>query len=67
MSDTTWRLPPHARSGDPAEIAGYLGGGTVFDDALAGFAVAYADQTERDHATLGAAVRAGRLEAMTGV
>jgi uncharacterized protein (DUF2252 family) len=63
-----WALArAHARSGNPAEIAGYLGPGTRFDDAIAAFAVAYADQTERDHATLVAAVRAGRLAAETGV
>ena len=63
-----WALArAHARSGNPAEIAGYLGRGGRFDEALASFAVAYADQTERDHATLVAAVRAGRLEAQTGI
>jgi uncharacterized protein (DUF2252 family) len=63
-----WALArAHARSGNPAEIAGYLGPGTRFDDAIADFAVAYADQTERDHATLVAAVRTGRLAAETGV
>lgn len=40
----------HARSGDPAMISGYMGQGEVFDDALADFAVAYADQTSRDFA-----------------
>jgi uncharacterized protein (DUF2252 family) len=63
-----WALArAHARSGNPAEIAGYLGPGGAFDAAVASFAVAYADQTERDHATLVAAVRAGRLEAVTGI
>ena len=63
-----WALArAHARSGNPAEIAGYLGPGAVFDDALAGFATAYADQTERDHTVLVKAVQAGRLEAVTGV
>ena len=38
----------HARSGDPAVIAGYLGGGDVFDEALADFSLAYADQNESD-------------------
>ena len=62
-----WALArAHARSGDPAEIAGYLGAGAVFDEALAEFGVAYADQTERDHAALVAAVRAGRIAAETG-
>jgi uncharacterized protein (DUF2252 family) len=63
-----WALArAHARSGNPAEIAGYLGPGGAFDKAIASFAVAYADQTERDHATLAGAVRAGRLAADTGV
>jgi uncharacterized protein (DUF2252 family) len=53
----------HARSGDPAMIAGYLGSKDVFDQALAKFAVAYADQAERDHQALVAAVKSGRLEA----
>ena len=38
----------HARSGDACLIAGYLGSGTKFAVALAEFAEAYADQTERD-------------------
>ena len=63
-----WALArAHARSGNPAEIAGYLGRGPRFDEALAAFGVVYADQTERDHAALVAAVRAGRLEAQTGI
>jgi uncharacterized protein (DUF2252 family) len=63
-----WALArAHARSGNPAEIAGYLGPGDVFDKAIASFATAYADQTERDHATLVGAVRAGRLAAETGI
>jgi uncharacterized protein (DUF2252 family) len=53
----------HARSGDPAIISGYIGGGRVFSDAMAEFAVAYADQSEEDHASLVEAVRAGRVEA----
>jgi len=38
----------HARTGDPAQIAGYMGQSEVFDDALAGFAMTYAAQTTRD-------------------
>ena len=44
----------HARSGDPAMIAGYLGAGSVLDEALATFAMAYASQTVLDHAKLAA-------------
>lgn len=53
----------HARSGDRIAIAAYLGGGAAFDDALADFAEAYADQNERDHAALVAAVQSGRVTA----
>jgi uncharacterized protein (DUF2252 family) len=56
----------HARSGDAARIAGYLGEGDAFDDALAGFALAYAVQTEADHAAFVAAIRAGRIDAAKG-
>jgi uncharacterized protein (DUF2252 family) len=63
-----WALArTHARSGNPALIAGYLGPGEVFDDAMAAFGVAYADQTERDHALLVKAARSGRIAAETGV
>ncbi|MFE6965084.1 DUF2252 domain-containing protein [Agromyces sp. NPDC057679] len=53
----------HARGGDPATISGYLGGGKTFARALVGFATAYADRTEADHAALLAAIASGRLEA----
>lgn len=54
----------HAKSGDAAKISGYLGKSDVFDQAIGTFALAYADQTVRDHAALVSAVKAGRLEAM---
>jgi uncharacterized protein (DUF2252 family) len=57
----------HARAGDAAKIAGYLGSGDQFDEAMGGFSIAYADQTERDHAALKAAVRRGMLTAFTDV
>ncbi|MFD5893045.1 DUF2252 domain-containing protein [Streptomyces sp. NPDC060366] len=53
----------HARSGDRIAIAAYLGGGPAFDDALVEFAESYADQNERDHAALVAAVKSGRVKA----
>ncbi len=53
----------HARSGDPVVLTGYMGKSTAFEDALAEFGVAYADQNERDHAALLAAIRSGRIEA----
>jgi uncharacterized protein (DUF2252 family) len=59
-----WALArAHARSGDRVQIAAYLGKSERFDVAVADFAVAYADQNERDHAALCAAVKAGRVEA----
>jgi uncharacterized protein (DUF2252 family) len=51
----------HARTGDPAEIAGYLGTESIFDRALARFAETYADQVEADYASLRRAIRQGRL------
>jgi uncharacterized protein (DUF2252 family) len=57
----------HARTGDRIEIAAYLGEDAVVDNALAEFAEKYADQTERDHAALAAAVRDGRVAAQTGI
>ena len=42
----------HARSGDPALIAGYMGRSDAFDDAIASFALAYTNQTIVDHAAL---------------
>jgi uncharacterized protein (DUF2252 family) len=45
----------HARSGDPAAMAGYMGKSEVFDDAIASFAMLYAGQTIRDHTALVAA------------
>ena len=59
-----WALArAHARSGDAAGIAGYLGGSEVFDDAIADFSVDYADQAQRDYRTFVKAIRQGRLKA----
>lgn len=49
----------HARSGDPLMIAGYLGSGSGFADALAKFGKAYADQTEKDWEELRKAKKLG--------
>lgn len=57
----------HARTGDPAAIAGYLGKSSKFDKAISRFAVAYADQAERDYQALVGAVESGRIIAQTGV
>jgi uncharacterized protein (DUF2252 family) len=53
----------HARSGDAARIAGYMGNGSAFDTAIAGFAMAYATQTERDFRLFLEAIKAGIIEA----
>lgn len=53
----------HARSGDAAMIAGYLGGGTTMDEAVGDFAATYADQSTADWKELKAAVADGRMRA----
>ena len=59
-----WTLArSHARTGDAIAIAAYLGTSARADAAMAAFAEAYADQTERDHAAFCAAVDAGRVTA----
>jgi uncharacterized protein (DUF2252 family) len=55
----------HAHSADPRAVAGYCGKNEELDEAVAVFAVAYADRTEADHADLLAAIRSGRLAADT--
>jgi hypothetical protein len=63
-----WTLArAHARAGDRIAIASYLGKSTKFDNAIADFAEAYADQNERDHAALADAVKTGKVEAQSGV
>jgi len=58
-----WTLArAHARTGDAARIAGYMGKNETFDEAIQEFAVTYADQTERDHGALVKAVRAGKIK-----
>ena len=52
----------HARSGDRVAIAAYLGGGEVFDEAIARFAEAYADRNEEDFEQLREAAASGRIE-----
>jgi hypothetical protein len=51
----------HAKSAEGAEIAGYLGSSKAFEEAMGDFALAYADQAERDHAALKSAVRRGKV------
>jgi predicted alpha/beta hydrolase len=57
----------HARSGDRAAIAAYLGRGNAFDKAMAEFAERYADQNERDYEALLEAEKAGRIEVERGL
>ena len=52
------------QTGDAAMISGYLGKSDRFDEAIGDFADAYANQNERDHAALAAAVKAGQVEAL---
>jgi hypothetical protein len=52
----------HAKAGAAATISGYLGKGKPIDEAMERFAVAYADQTEADHARLVEAVQQARVE-----
>jgi uncharacterized protein (DUF2252 family) len=53
----------HARSGDAAMLSGYMGGSDTFDQSIADFSLAYADQNEKDHASLIKAIRSGKIEA----
>ena len=57
----------HARSGDRVAIASYLGAKDVFDQALADFAEAYADQNERDYDALVRAEKDGRITVQRGL
>ncbi|MGY3681293.1 hypothetical protein ACVWXU_004916 [Streptomyces sp. TE33382] len=57
----------HAHSADPRLLAGYCGKSAELDEAVAGFAVTYADRTEADHAELVRAVKAGRVAAELGI
>ena len=52
----------HARSGDRIAIASYLGKGDAFDQALVGFAEAYADQNERDFERVESAAASGEIQ-----
>ena len=53
----------HARAGQPLVLGGYMGSSDTFDEAIASFAMAYADQNERDHAALARAVKQGKVKA----
>ena len=51
----------HARTGDSTAIANYLGGTSEFDEAVASFAVSYADQTEEDYKVFKSLIKKGEL------
>jgi uncharacterized protein (DUF2252 family) len=55
----------HARSGDPAAIAGYMGSGQSFEDAVGEFATEYSQQNRRDYREFLKAIRSGKIEAVT--
>ncbi|HSS87729.1 MAG TPA: DUF2252 domain-containing protein [Streptosporangiaceae bacterium] len=62
-----WALArAHARTGRATVISGYLGGGEDFENAIADFAIAYADQNERDYGRLLQAVSDARVLATVG-
>jgi uncharacterized protein (DUF2252 family) len=54
----------HARSGNSAMISGYMGRSDALDKAIAAFAMAYANQNEKDHAALARAIRKGTVKAV---
>jgi uncharacterized protein (DUF2252 family) len=56
----------HARSGDSARIAGYVGTGTTFDSAIANFALAYAAQNQADWRLFLEAIKAGQIDTRGG-
>ena len=56
----------HARSGHPGAIAGYCGNSSLLDNAIAKFARAYADQTEKDFKVFKKAIASGRVRAVFG-
>ncbi len=61
-----WALArAHARSGDAAKIAGYMGSNTTFDDAVCEFAAEYADQNLRDYRAFIRAIREGRIKILS--
>ena len=63
-----WTLArAHARSGDPAAIAAYLGTSDRFDKSITGFSERYADQNDRDYQEFTDAVQTGRITAVEGV
>ena len=63
-----WTLArAHARSGQRIAIASYLGVNDRFEQAIADFALLYADQAERDYETVLKAIKAGKIPVESGV
>ena len=63
-----WTLArAHARSGNRVAIAAYLGSSTKFDNAIADFAEAYADQNERDYSQMARVAEQGRIAVESGL
>jgi hypothetical protein len=54
----------HARSGDAAMIAGYMGSGQTFDDAIGEFATEYSAQNRQDYRAFIRAIREARIKVM---
>jgi hypothetical protein len=54
----------HARAGSSAMLGGYMGKSDAFDQAIAAFSLAYADQNEKDYAAFAAAIRKGKVRAV---
>jgi len=57
----------HARTGDEVKISGYLGRKSSFYNAIADFAITYANQVERDYNALVFAAKSGRVPVETGI
>ena len=63
-----WTLArAHARSGDAAAIAAYLGDGVAFDAAMQAFARAYAELNAQDYGKLKDAADQGRIAVRAGL
>jgi hypothetical protein len=57
-----WALArAHAKAGDAARLAGYVGTSARLDEAIAAFSHDYADQCEKDHALFLKAIHSGRI------
>jgi uncharacterized protein DUF2252 len=59
------RVLAHARAGSSVLLSGYMGKkNDSFDQAVAAFSLAYADQNKSDHDALDRAVRKGNVKAV---